>query len=582
MNSDQNCPTEEEFAGFIEGCCDNADKERIAAHISQCPLCAQWLAEARLNERLLPALMEIPAETGDGSTVDIGLSPKALTNTHTGQTRTDKLPSFEGYTTIQEIHRGGQGVVYRAIQHSTKRTVAIKVLLEGAFESARHRLRFEREVDLIASLDHHNIVRIYDSGITRGQPFYAMEYVAGERLDCYVRDRNLPVPEILELFSKVCAAVSFAHQRGVIHRDLKPGNILVDQAGEPRVLDFGLAKIAGPAWPDSTSPVTVTQEFVGTLAYASPEQASGTPDAIDIRTDVYSLGVVLYELLTGHFPYPVVGKIADILKAICEAPPPAPSSWSQRNQSAKSSWRKKNAINDEIEVVVLKALAKEKERRYQSAGELQRDVENLLKGLPIEAKRDSVWYVLRKMAARHAYAASVLAALSVSAVSFGAISYYFWQQADARLREIQSKDAFAVTQTEAIAHLQDKVPGEVNRLALGWFLLEWWSERIERAQTICDSIRASSPEHLVAAFLLEQSRDEDELIRTLSPDHTALAYFAVGERLLKAGDTRSAVNAYANALSHNPDTWLKHAIQPRLAEDREWLGWRSARSPAVP
>ena len=154
---------------------------------------------------------------------------------------TDLTP---GYRILKELHRGGQGVVYEAIQESTKRKVALKVMLEGPFAGPASKRRFEREIELVASLRHPNIVPIFDSGVARGQFYYAMEYVQGETLSAYVLARKLTVDDILRLFHKVSVAVDHAHQQGVIHRDLKPSNILVDADGEPHVLDFGLAKVA--------------------------------------------------------------------------------------------------------------------------------------------------------------------------------------------------------------------------------------------------------------------------------------------------------------------------------------------------
>ncbi|MFH0981789.1 MAG: serine/threonine-protein kinase, partial [Planctomycetota bacterium] len=274
---------------------------------------------------------------------------------------------IEGYEILSEVHRGGQGVVYKAVQKATKRTVALKVLLEGPYASPRQRHRFEREIDLVASLQHPNIVTIYDSGVTRdGRHYFAMEYIRGLPLNAYLSDKNPSIDATLRLFRAICAAVNYAHQRGVIHRDLKPANIRVDSLGQPHILDFGLAKIGG-ADLSLGAPMTVTGEFMGTLAYASPEQAKGDPTLIDIRTDVYSLGVILYEMLTSKYPYPVVGQMVEVLRNIAEAEPSKPSTIRRQ-------------INDEVETIVLKCLQKERERRYQSAGELARDVEHFLTG----------------------------------------------------------------------------------------------------------------------------------------------------------------------------------------------------------
>ncbi|MHC4065944.1 MAG: protein kinase domain-containing protein, partial [Planctomycetota bacterium] len=298
--------------------------------------------------------------------------------------------SFRGYTIVREAHRGGQGVVYQAIQKGTKRKVAIKVMKEGPFAGPTDKARFEREVQVLGQLNHPNIVAIHDSGSAAGSFYYVMDYVSGRPLDVHMASDHRSIDDTLRLFAKICEAVSAAHLRGVIHRDLKPSNIRIDAEGKPHVLDFGLAKVATGTVTNASQPqvMTMTGQFVGSLPWASPEQAEGAPGKIDVRTDVYSLGVILYQMLTGKFPYAVVGNMRDVLDRIMKAEPARPSTVRKQ-------------INDEVETIVLKCLAKERERRYQTAGELGRDVVRYLAGEPIEAKRDSAMYVLRKQVGKH-------------------------------------------------------------------------------------------------------------------------------------------------------------------------------------
>jgi len=325
----------------------------------------------------------------------------------------DSMPpegTFPGYELLREIHRGGQGVVYQAIQTSTRQKVALKVLHGGPFSGSSGRSRFEREVQVLGQLNHPNIVGIHDSGVTAdGSCFYVMDYIAGRTLDEVIASGKLSIEETLKLFAKICDAVNAAHLKGIIHRDLKPANIRIDGSGEPIVVDFGLAKIALPemaADGDSGQQrmVSMTGQFIGSLPWASPEQAEGIPGNIDVRTDVYSLGVVMYQMLTGQFPYAVVGKMRDVLDNILRAEPARPSTVRRQ-------------VNDEVETIVLKCLSKERDRRYQSAGELGRDIHRYLKGEPIEAKRDSGLYMMSKALRR--YRAAALVACGVLVLSLG-------------------------------------------------------------------------------------------------------------------------------------------------------------------
>ncbi|MFM9957300.1 MAG: protein kinase domain-containing protein [Phycisphaerales bacterium] len=357
----------------------------------------------------------------------------------------DTIP---GYELIKEIHRGGQGVVYQAIQKATKRKVAVKVMREGPFAGPRDKARFDREVEILAQMNHPNIVSIIDSGqapasaVSGGAFYFVMDYISGHPLDQWMSLKDRTLEETLKLFARICDAVNSAHLKGVIHRDLKPGNIRVDTSDEPHVLDFGLAKIAtGEVSDDDGSGgigpmkmMTMTGQFVGSLPWASPEQAEGHPDKIDVRTDVYSLGVILYQMITGgKFPYEVIGAMRDVLDNILRATPQKPSTIRRQ-------------INDEVETIVLKSLAKERDRRYQNAGELARDVRNYLGGFPIEAKRDSAVYQLRVIARRNKGKVLGLGTIAALVVVFGASMAYLWR--DASRQKAQKEAALAAESVE--------------------------------------------------------------------------------------------------------------------------------------
>jgi hypothetical protein len=324
--------------------------------------------------------------------------------------------SIPGYRLERKLSEGGQGVVYQAIQESTRRKVAIKMMRGGAFIGSSDKARFDREVHVLGRLSHANIVTIHDSGTTRDGRYIVMDYIAGRPLDHYIRSQDTPISieDILRLFQKICTAINAAHLAGIIHRDLKPSNILIDAAGEPHILDFGLAKV--PLSDSEASAMTMTGHFVGSLPWASPEQAEGSPDKIDMRTDVYSLGVILYQLLTGKFPYEVAGNARDVLDRIIHAEPAKPGTY-------------RREVNDEIGTIVLKCLSKDRERRYQSAGELARDLQNYLEGFPILAKRDSFGYLLRKQLKRYRVPVAVGAGFVILILAALIISLSLWRRA---------------------------------------------------------------------------------------------------------------------------------------------------------
>lgn len=367
--------------------------------------------------------------------------------------------SFPGYEITREIHRGGQGIVYQAIQESTHRKVALKVLREGSFATPADTARFQREVRILGQLNHANIVTIHDSGEAKGHFYFVMDYIPGQPLDKYMAKHKQSIEDTLKLFTKICEAVNAAHLHGINHRDLKPSNIRIDDEGEPHVLDFGLAKASKDENDENarTQALTITGQFLGSLPWASPEQAAGTPHDIDVRTDVYSLGVILYQMLTGSFPYEVVGNMRDVLDNIVKNEPTKPSTVRRQ-------------INDEVETIVLKCLSKDRQRRYQTAGEVARDTCNYLSGKPIEAKRDSGWYVFKKTIKRHKGRASVAAVLLVLVfVSIAVIATMRERQMQAHDRALAAEESASIRQyqltiSKVAVEKRDRVQAYLDQL----------------------------------------------------------------------------------------------------------------------
>jgi len=308
------------------------------------------------------------------------------------------------YRILEEVSHGGQGVVYRALQPRTGREVALKLLLAGSFASEAARRRFEREVEIASSLDHPGVVTVYGLEEIDGVPVLAMEWVSGVTATEWARGAGLPEPraarDVLAAFAEVCDAVSSAHQLGILHRDVKPSNVLVDDAGRPRVLDFGLAKST-----DDTEQLTRSGGFVGTPGYASPEQMEG--GRVDVRSDVFSLGVLLYEMLTGERPFRSDAGLVETLRAI------------ERRDVARPSTLRRE-LDGDVDAIALRALAPLPADRYASVAGLAEDVRRALAHRPVLAHPPSTWYELRKLMRRNRPATSLTALLALLLVLFTA------------------------------------------------------------------------------------------------------------------------------------------------------------------
>ena len=358
----------EERATFLTGAC--GDDAEMRAEVDS-------LLE--YDRRRDDDFMRVPSArmAASGAATD---EPDALIGAHVGR-----------FHIKNKIGSGGMGTVYEAEQDHPRRSVALKLIRPGIAQQELLR-RFEHEAEVLGRLQHPGIAQIFEAGMadtgSGPQPFFAMELVDGLPLSEYAAAQKLAVRARLELFIKVCAAVEHAHQKGVIHRDLKPANILVTEDGQPKILDFGVAR-ATDADIQTTTLQTDIGQLLGTIPYMSPEQASGDPRELDTRSDVYALGVVLYELLAGCLPHDLARKMVHEAVRIIREDDPTPLSSVNR------------ALHGDVETVVAKALEKDKTRRYQSASDLAGDIGRYLADEPIIARPASALYQLRKFAKRN-------------------------------------------------------------------------------------------------------------------------------------------------------------------------------------
>ncbi len=307
------------------------------------------------------------------------------------------LKDFGDYELLEEIGRGGQGVVYRARQKSLNRIVALKVIGLAHWATEAHVKRFRMEAEAAAHLDDPRIVPIYEIGERDGACYFSMKLIEGGQLDKIIGSELMPVRKAAELMAKLARTLDYAHQHGVLHRDVKPGNILLDAKGEPHLTDFGLARLV-----ETESTVTRTLEVLGTPSYMAPEQAAGNNTQLTSATDVYGLGAVLYQLLTGHPPF-AGGTTYETVRMVLETQPRQPRLWNPK-------------VNRDLATICLKCLEKDPQRRYASALALAEDLERWLRNEPIRSRRSSRLEHVWRWGKRKPLVASLTAALVMAVI----------------------------------------------------------------------------------------------------------------------------------------------------------------------
>jgi WD40 repeat protein/serine/threonine protein kinase len=436
--------------------------------------------------------------------------PQQLLDTQDGAPDTDPPAAVAGpgtgfgpYELVRPIGEGGMGTVFVAEQtHPVRREVALKVIRPG-LDGRQVVARFEAERQALALMDHPNIARVLDAGTTAdGRPFFVMELVRGDRITRFCDEHRLAVRDRLVLFADVCRAVQHAHQKGVIHRDLKPSNVLValyDGKPVPKVIDFGIAKATG-AHPAGQTAVTELGQVIGTPEYMSPEQAGASPLDVDTRADVYSLGVLLYELLTGTTP---LGRerlrglpLVEALRMVREDDPPRPGARAEvAGPEAAASRRTEprrlaRVLRGELDWIAMKCLEKDRARRYETADELAGEVERFLRDEPVHAGPPSVWYRFGKFARRNRV--PLVSAGSVGVVLVAAVVGLAATTARLAQEKKDKSDALANEQA-ALANERDARAKErktLSRHAIALAHREWLANNVARAAEILDECPA--------------------------------------------------------------------------------------------
>ncbi len=452
MSRDE-CPAGDVLSRYASGELSDDAALAVSSHLETCGDCLAQLDGLIHRTDPLIARLRRPRPGEPGTNPQLASAIARVLAPAAGPAAPAPGEVLNGYRLLGEIGRGGMGRVYRAVHPRLGQEVAVKVLRPG-MDSAPILARFEAERQALAVMNHPNIARVLDGGVTEaGAPFFVMELVRGAAVTRYCHERRLALRERLGLFVGVCLAVQHAHQKGVIHRDLKPSNVLVveyDGRPVPKVIDFGIAKATGVRLTEQTV-VTQFGSVVGTLEYMSPEQAGTGQLDIDTRSDIYSLGVLLYELLTGTTPlYPQQREEASLLDLLCairEEEPPRPSTRLSTTEELaviaanRGVEPKKLAglVQGDLDWIVMKCLEKDRTRRYETANALARDLERYLNEEPVEACPPSAGYRLRKFARKNRKL--LLGATAFVLVLAAAAVVSAWQAVLARAAEQRALDA---------------------------------------------------------------------------------------------------------------------------------------------
>jgi eukaryotic-like serine/threonine-protein kinase len=523
------------------------------------------LASAIQGTSATPPDLEATASSGSATTVGFATTP---------------IPKIIGpYKLLHRLGEGGMGQVWLAEQTApVQREVALKLIRIG-FYDREHLQRFFAERQSLAIMDHPAIAKVFDAGATPGgQPYFVMEYVPGLPITKYCDDKRLTIRQRLELFMKVCEGVQHAHQKAIIHRDLKPPNILVtevDGKPMPRIIDFGLAKAIGPEITQENLMMTRAGDWVGTPGYMSPEQADSSAD-VDTRTDVYSLGVVLYVLLTGDQPFDVSRwskqPFHEVVRELCEVDPQKPSTKIRKHDAAtlaNVAEKRQNQpemlvhqVSGDLDCIVLKALEKDRNRRYATPLELAADVDCYLRNVPVSAHSPSLGYRARKYARRHRVGVTAAAAALVLLVGFAIAQ-------SVELRKIREQ--------------RDRAD-RISQFMSGIFKVPNPSEARGNTVTAREILDRASQQ--IGANLNKDPELQSQLMQTMAQTYAGLGLYShaqeltertlsiqrslFGDRNRKTLATESYLGQLLRAQNHLPEA--EKLLQATIATQRQVLG----------